>query len=126
MEFLAEFLLPLFRQVRRTEHCHAPHLRTIEQFARLVAKMDAIPEGEGTLLDNMMFTLGSGLSSGALHVYTDLPIVIAGSGGRRIATNCHYQSSTGTPVANLWLAMAQVMGVQTDRIADSTGPLALA
>lgn len=97
----------------------------VEQFARLVAKMDSIPEGEGTLLDNMMFTLGSGLSSGALHVYTDLPIVVAGSGGGRIATNCHYQSSAGTPVANLWLAMAQVMGVRTDRIADSTGPLAL-
>ena len=51
----------------------------MKQYARLVAKMDAIQEGEGTLLGNMMFTYGSGLSSGMLHVYTNLPTVIAGS-----------------------------------------------
>lgn len=95
----------------------------VEQFATLVAKMDAIPEGDGTLLDNMMFTLGSGLSSGALHVYTDLPTIIAGSGGGRLITNRRDTHTQGTPVANLWLAMAQIMGVSIDRIGDSTEPL---
>ena len=95
----------------------------VEQFARLVAKMDAIPEGDQTLLDNMMFTLGSGISSGALHIYTDLPTVVAGRGGGKIATDRHIKYPQGTPIANLWLSMAQLMGVETKRIADSTKPL---
>ncbi|MGY8687359.1 MAG: DUF1552 domain-containing protein [Verrucomicrobiales bacterium] len=98
----------------------------IDQFAQLVAKMDSIEEGDGTLLDNMIFTLGSGLSSGELHIYTDLPTVVAGKGGGKMATNRHVRSAEGTPIANLWLTMAQTMGVDVDRIADSTGPLSVA
>jgi hypothetical protein len=95
----------------------------VEQFATLVAKMDAISEGDSTLLDSTMFTLGSGLSSGKLHIYTDLPTVIAGSGGGAIKTNHHYQYSDGTPIANLWLSIAKAMGVKMDRMGDSTGKL---
>ena len=95
----------------------------MKQYARLVAKMDTIQEGEGTLLGNMMFTYGSGLSSGMLHVYTDLPTVIAGSAGGLLKTNRHEQHAKGTPIANLWLSMANLMGVKTDKIGDSTGPL---
>ena len=104
-------------QLKQLDHFH------VEQFTRLVQKMDSIQEGDGTLLDNMMFTLGSGLSSGALHVYTDLPTVIAGGAGGKITTNHHEQSSPGTPIANLWLSMANLMGVPASRIADSTGTL---
>lgn len=78
------------------------------------------------MIDNMIFTLGSGLSSGELHIYTDLPTVVAGRGGGAIATDRHVQSPEGTPIANLWLTMAQTMGVKTDRIADSTGVLKVA
>ncbi|MFP6612021.1 MAG: DUF1552 domain-containing protein [Pirellulales bacterium] len=95
----------------------------VEQFALLVAKMDAIREGDGTLLDNTMFTLGSGLSSGKLHVYTDLPTVIAGGGGGAIQTNHHHKYGEGTPIANLWLSIARTMGAKIERFADSTGPL---
>ena len=105
--------------LERLDHFH------LEQFARLVAKMDAIKEGDGTLLDNMIFTLGSGLSSGSLHQCTDLPTVIAGGAGGRIKSNTHLKSAKGTPIANLWLSMAQLMGVKTNRIGDSTGSLSL-
>ena len=88
-----------------------------------MAKLDAIDEGEGTLLDHMIFTLGSGLSSGALHVCTDLPTVIAGRGGGAITTNRHLKSADGTPIANLWLSIAQIMGVETNRVGDSVGPM---
>lgn len=98
----------------------------VQQFATLVQKMGEIKEGEGTLLDNMMFLFGSGISDGSLHVYTDLPTVVAGRGGGAIKTNRHLKSSEGTPIANLWVSMAQVMGVKRDSIGDSTGPLKLA
>jgi len=95
----------------------------VEQYARLVTKMDAIKEGEGTLLDNMMFVMGSGLGSGFHHTCSDLPTLIAGSGGGLFETNHHEKHSEGTPIANLWLSMAKGMGVKTDRIGDSTGTL---
>ena len=66
-----------------------------------------------------------GISDGSLHVYTDLPTIVAGHGGGAIPTNRHLRSKGGTPIANLWLAMAQLMGVQTNRIADSTGVMKL-
>ncbi|NRB26675.1 MAG: DUF1552 domain-containing protein [Roseibacillus sp.] len=98
----------------------------LQQFATLVAKMATVKEGEGTLLDNSMFLLGSGISDGSLHVYTDLPTIIAGRGGGAIAANHHLKSPQGTPIANLWLSMIQVMGVQASKIGDSTGALKLA
>jgi len=98
----------------------------IQQFATLVAKMATVKEGEGTLLDNSMFLLGSGISDGSLHVYTDLPTVIAGRGGGAITANHHLKSASGTPIANLWLSMIQVMGVKASKLGDSTGALKLA
>ncbi len=97
----------------------------LQQFATLVAKMATVKEGEGTLLDNSMFLLGSGISDGSLHVYTDLPTVIAGRGGGAIAANHHLKSPQGTPIANLWLSMIQIMGVKTNEIGDSTAALKL-
>ena len=95
----------------------------VQQFSTLVAKMAEVKEGEGTLLDNSMFLLGSGISDGSLHVYTDLPTIVAGHGGGAIAANRHIKSAQGTPIANLWLSMAQIMGVKVSSIGDCTGAL---
>lgn len=95
----------------------------VEQFAKLVAKMDTIREGERTLLDNSLFILGSGLSSGKTHVCTNLPTVVAGRGGGVSKTNRHEKSPAGTPIANFWLSLVRHMGVAVDRLGDSTAPL---
>lgn len=95
----------------------------VEQFAYLVAKMDAIREGERSLLDNTVFTMGSGLGDGGTHQYDKLPIVTAGSGGGRFDTGRLIKCPDGTPLANLWLSYAQMMGANGKRFADSTGPL---
>lgn len=96
----------------------------VEQFSQLIAKMDAIQEGDSTLLDNSLFILGSGLSSGKTHVCTDLPTVVAGSGGGMLKTNRHEKAAGGTPIANFWLSLIQHMGVRAERLGDSTAPLA--
>ncbi|MEK6238806.1 MAG: DUF1552 domain-containing protein [Planctomycetales bacterium] len=95
----------------------------VEQFAYLVEKMDSIKEGERSLLDNTVFTLGSGLGDGKTHQYDKLPIVTAGSGGGRFETGRKINCPDGTPLANLWLSYARMMGVNRKRFADSTGPL---
>lgn len=93
----------------------------VEQFAYLVEKMDRIVESDGSsLLDHTMLTYGSGLGDGATHQYTDLPIVVAGSGGGALKTGDHLACADGTPLANLWLTQARAMGVEMERFADST------
>lgn len=92
----------------------------MEQFAYLLEKMDAVHESDGsTLLDNTLFTYGSGLGDGSTHQYNDLPIVVAGGGGR-VQSGMHINMPEGTPLANLWLTQARLMGLQLNRFADST------
>jgi Protein of unknown function (DUF1552) len=93
----------------------------MEQFAYLLHKMAAIEDGNGmTLLDNTLFTYGSGLGDGSTHQYNDLPIIVAG-GGNRINSGQHINMPEGTPLANLWLTQAQMMGLELNEFADSTG-----
>ncbi len=97
----------------------------MEQYAYLVEKMDSIIEADGsTLLDNTIFTYGSGLGDGSTHQYHDLPIIIAGSGRGQLKTGVHYHCPEATPLANLWITQAQAMGLPFNRFADSSGKLA--
>ncbi|MDB4743948.1 DUF1552 domain-containing protein, partial [Planctomicrobium sp.] len=93
----------------------------MEQFAYLLKRMDEITESDGsTLLDNTLFTYGSGLGDGSTHQYNDLPIIVAG-GGQRVVTGQHINMPEGTPLANLWLTQAQLCGLPIQEFADSTG-----
>jgi hypothetical protein len=95
----------------------------MEQYAYLLNKMDKIQEADGTsLLDNTLFTYGSGLGDGSTHQYNDLPIIVAG-GGQRVQTGQHINMPEGTPLANLWLTQARMMGLDMQRFADSTGTI---
>ncbi|MDZ4849866.1 MAG: DUF1552 domain-containing protein [Pirellulaceae bacterium] len=106
-----------------------PQLLTVdrfhmEQFAYLVEKMDNIVESNGTtLLDNTLFTYGSGLGDGATHQYNDLPIVMAGGKSLGFKNGRHLHCPDGTPLANLWLTQARRMGLSHPRFADSTSTI---
>ncbi len=94
----------------------------MQQFAKMAEKMDSIKEADGTsLLDNTIFNYGSGLGDGATHQYSDLPIIVAGSGRGKLKTGQHLNCADGTPLSNLWLTQARAMGVKMERFADSTG-----
>lgn len=95
----------------------------MEQFAYMLRKMDSIEESDGsTLLDNTMFTYGSGLGDGATHQYEKLPIIVAGKGGGKLQPRGRQLVvAKGTPLANLWLTQSHAMGLKRDRFADSTG-----
>jgi len=93
----------------------------MEQFAYLVDRMDQIEQADGTsLLDNTLFTYGSGLGDGSTHQYNDLPIIVAG-GGSKVNSGQHINLPEGTPLANLWLTQAKMMGIEMESFADSTG-----
>jgi hypothetical protein len=54
-----------------------------ERFAEFLAKMDAVKEGNGTLLDNTLIVFGNEFISASSHDTDPWPVFIAGSGGGR-------------------------------------------
>jgi uncharacterized protein DUF1552 len=95
------------------------------QFAHLLARLKAVTEGDGTLLDNCMIAYGSGNSDGNAHNHDNLPILLAGKGGGTFKTGRHLRFPRETPLNNLWLALLQRVDVKLQTLGDSTGILSL-
>jgi hypothetical protein len=95
----------------------------VEQLAYLLGKLQAVKEGEGTLLDHCMIVYGSGISDGDRHNHEDLPILLAGKGGGTLKTGRHLRYPKETPLTNLYLSLLDRMGVTLDSFGDSTGRL---
>ena len=93
------------------------------QFAYLVDKLAATPEGDGTLLDNTLFLYGSGISDSNTHFHEDLPIALVGGKAAGIAGGRFVRYPQGTPLANLHVALLDKLGFPVDEFGDSTGQL---
>ena len=97
-----------------------------EQFAYFMDKLAAVKEGERSLLDNSMILFGSSISDGNSHQPDNLPILLAGRGGGRIAPGRHIASKKGTPLCNLYVSMLDHMGTPVESFGDSTGGMDIA
>ena len=95
----------------------------VEQFAKWAKKLNAIEEGDSTLLDNSMIVYGAGLGDGNRHSHEDLPTIIMGSGGGQVTTGRRVIYRRETPVTNLHLSLMDRMGVRSEHFGDSTGRL---
>jgi hypothetical protein len=92
-------------------------------FAHLVKRMAETPDGDGSLLDHSMILYGAAMGDGNLHVPHNLPIALLGGGGQ-LRGNRHVRAKFDTPFMNLGLTLLDKVGVEVDRIGDSTGRLA--
>lgn len=97
----------------------------VRQFARFVKKLHETKDVDGnSLLDNSMIVYGGGNADANRHTHSNLPIVMAGGGGGSV-TPGRYISYGSQPATNLFLSMADRVGVTgLDRFGDSTGRLA--
>src|SRR6266853_2231218 len=91
--------------------------------AYFLGKLQAIPDGDGTLLDHSMVLYGSAMSDGNQHNHGPLPIILAGGASGRLAGGRHIRSTPDTTMAHLLLAMLDKLGVPTEKFGDSTGML---
>jgi hypothetical protein len=94
-----------------------------EVFAYFLEKLKATKEGAGTLLDHSMIVYLSGMSDGNHHLHEDLPVLVAGRGDGSLRPGRHMVYKKGTPMTNLYLTLLDRMGVQPERLGDSTGKL---
>ena len=91
----------------------------VQEFARMLDKMRAVNEGNGTLLDNSMILMGAGMSDGNRHDPSNLPILLGGRGGGTIESGRHIANPQGTPLCNLHLSVLDRLGVSVPRFGDS-------
>lgn len=94
----------------------------MQQYAYLIKRMKEIKELDGScMLDNSLLAFGAGLGDGATHQYYDLPMMVAGRAQGQIKQGRFIKMPGGTLNSNLWLTFAQLMGLELDSYADSTG-----
>jgi hypothetical protein len=94
-----------------------------EQFGKFLAKLAAMPDGEGSVLDNSILVYGSNMSNSDAHNQFPLPISIVGGGAGRMKSGRHIRVPDHTPLANVLLTLLDKVGVKEPAFGDSTGLL---
>lgn len=96
----------------------------LEQMAYLAGRLDAIKEGEKSLLDNSMLLLCSSMLNGH-HDASQLPVVLLGGAGGQIAggQNLDYLQNENRQMCRLYLSMMHKMGIPLTKFGDATEPL---
>lgn len=102
----------------------------VKQLAYLMDRMKQVDEGNGTtLLDNVMLQFGSNMFNGDSHDGRNLPMIVAGHGGGSIAggrvIDTGAKSEEQQRACNLYVSLAQRMGVPIDSFGDSVEAMAL-
>ena len=85
-------------------------MRAMDSWSHLLTELDAIPEGEGTLLDNTAVFAHSGTEFPKEHGTQNIPMMVAGSAGGRIATGLHIKGGS-SPNSRVALTLQQAFGV---------------
>jgi len=96
----------------------------VRQFAKLLNKLRNTADVDGrSLLHNSMIVYGGGNADGNRHTHVNLPIILAGAGGGTLTPGRYVQHGS-KPMSNLFLGMAQRMGIQDlAKFGDSEGGL---
>jgi len=97
----------------------------IDHFGKFVAKLAKMNDGDRTLLDSTTVLFGSGMGDGNTHKNSDLPIILAGGGYQ----HGEFREVPNTGISkvrlcNLFVDIAQKMGVEIDSFGNSTGRFA--
>jgi hypothetical protein len=95
----------------------------VKNFAYLLDRLKATPDGEGNLLDHSIIVYGSGTADGNRHTHHDLPVVVAGGGTGKLKGGRHLRFPQETPLNNLYLNILDKAGIPVGNFGDSTGRL---
>jgi uncharacterized protein DUF1552 len=94
-------------------------------FGYLVNRLQSTPDGDGSLLDHSMIMYGGGMSEGNTHDPTNLPVLLVGGGFGQLKGGRHLRFAKDTPLANLHITLLHKLGLEVEKIGDSTGALDL-
>ncbi|HSS14706.1 MAG TPA: DUF1552 domain-containing protein [Rhizomicrobium sp.] len=86
---------------------------SMEGFAALLAALDEVKEGDGTLLDHSLVMAYTDTSYAKLHAVDGIPMILAGSANGRMKTGLHVVGNSET-VTRVGLTAQQLMGLSVD------------
>jgi hypothetical protein len=98
----------------------------VSLFAEFLQKLESTPEGNGSLLDHVLYLYGSdgsGMGNPNVHDHVNLPIIVAGGAAGNMRGGRHIRYDEPTPLANLHLTLLDKVGVHLDSFADSQGKM---
>ena len=84
--------------------------RSMGVYASLLKKMDAVKEGDGTLLDHSLVLALSESNFAKLHTLESLPMLVAGNGGGKWRSGLHV-AGKGETTSRVGLTIQQAMGM---------------
>jgi hypothetical protein len=97
----------------------------IEHFGKFLTRLSKMNDGERTLLDSTTVLFGSGIGDANSHKNSDLPIILAGGGYKHGEfRQIPRAGANKVPLCNLFVDIAQKMGVEIDAFGSSTGRFA--
>jgi hypothetical protein len=100
----------------------------LSQMAYLAQRLDEMPEGEGTVLDNTCLMFMSNMFSGTKHDNKKVPIVTAGGLGGTLATgrvmDFSNEGDDNRKLCSFYLGIMDRMGVKLDHFGDADSRLA--
>jgi hypothetical protein len=97
----------------------------VQLFSQYLAKLQATPDGDGSLLDHMTILYGSGISHSTTHSGDNLPLLVMGGHNGRLKGGRHLTYTDKPTMANLLVTLMDKMDVPVDHIGGSTGMLPL-
>jgi len=99
----------------------------VQQYAYLASKLDAMPEGDGTVLDHSVLMFISNLWIGRTHNNARLPLVLAGGLGGTLQTGRTLDylkaGDDNRKVCSLYLSLMDRFGIKLDRFGDAEARL---
>jgi hypothetical protein len=97
----------------------------IQQLGYIASRLDAIKEGDRSLLDNSVLLYCSSMLTGG-HDATQLPVVMLGGAGGRLQTGrvLDYKDKPNRKMCSLFLSLMDKFDVRLDRFGDSNERLA--
>src|SRR5262249_47530194 len=94
----------------------------VQMFARFLEKLQATPDGDGSLLDHVTMMYGAGMADSNSHSPIDIPLILAGGGAGTLKGGRHLRFKN-VPLANLHLTLLDEFRVHQDLIAVPTRPI---
>src|SRR5260370_12446363 len=95
----------------------------LSQLAYLAGKLDSMPEGNGTVLDNSCLMWLSNMWIGRKHDNTRLPLVLAGGLGGTLQTGRTLDyveaGDDNRKMSSLYLSIMDRMGVKLEKFGDA-------
>ena len=87
-----------------------------ELFSEYLEKLRSTPDGDGSLLDNMLLLYGGGMSDSNSHSPLNLPVLLLGGCGGQLEGGRHLRYPNDPLMPNLLVTLMEKLGVPVERL----------